>query len=446
MKETKLYLDNLIKDNDVCLLALSGGPDSMALLDLLIKEKEKKDIKVIALHVNHGTRKENESEYLFIKDYLRDKDVTLEYFQITDYKNNKFSEEEGRNKRYKFFRDMYEKYNGTYIFTAHHADDQVETILMRILRGSTLEGYAGIRKDQVWDGIRFVRPLLTCTKKMILEYNKENNIPYVVDQTNFDTTIPRNKIRAKILPILEELNPKYYEKFSNYSKEVYDASVELAKITSCVYKDYIEDGIVSIYAFLGLSLTMQKYFLRYYLKNVYQSELYLINDTHINNIINLLTNDKKTASLNLPRGYTLEKERGFFKITKNTGVSNLFKIPVSDNTYLYDDNYLIKLKTYEDKSNYEIHLNSKDITLPLYVVNRYDGMRIKVKNLNGSKKVNDILIDAKVPNSMKDSVPILIDSKGEVLWVLGIKKSKYDIEKDGVYDIIYKYKKKGMSK
>ena len=99
------------------------------------------------------------------------------------------------------------------------------------------------------------------------------------------------------------------------------------------------------------------------------------------------------------------------------------------------------MDNYTEKSNNEIHLNSKELSLPLYIVKREVGMRMQVKNLLGSKKVNDILIDSKIPKEQKDLVPIMVDSKNKVLWVLGLKKSKYDIEKNGNYDIIYKYTK-----
>lgn len=91
-------------------------------------------------------------------------------------------------------------------------------------------------------------------------------------------------------------------------------------------------------------------------------------------------------------------------------------------------------------------MNSEDITLPLYIKSRENGMKMEVKNLNGTRKINDILIDNKLTKEEKDRVPILVDSSGKVLWILGIKKSKYDIDKDKSYGIIYKYKKKEEEK
>ena len=117
------------------------------------------------------------------------------------------------------------------------------------------------------------------------------------------------------------------------------------------------------------------------------------------------------------------------------------KILVTEYNVLANNHILKKVDNYTEKSNNEIHLNSKELSLPLYIVKREVGMRMQVKNLLGTKKVNDILIDSKIPKEQKDLVPIMVDSKGNVLWILGLKKSKYDIEKNGNYDIIYKYTK-----
>ena len=98
-----------------------------------------------------------------------------------------------------------------------------------------------------------------------------------------------------------------------------------------------------------------------------------------------------------------------------------------------------KITEYQEKNNFEIHLNSQDIKLPLFITTRSDGMKMAVKNLNGHRKVNDILIDKKIPKEKRDQIPILIDTNGTVLWILGVSKSKYDLAKDENYDIIYKY-------
>ena len=116
-----------------------------------------------------------------------------------------------------------------------------------------------------------------------------------------------------------------------------------------------------------------------------------------------------------------------------------FKIELQEEVSLPNGDMVKKITEYQEKNNFEIHLNSQDIKLPLFITTRSGGMKMAVKNLNGHRKVNDILIDKKIPKEKRDQIPILIDTNGTVLWILGVSKSKYDLAKDENYDIIYKY-------
>ena len=116
-----------------------------------------------------------------------------------------------------------------------------------------------------------------------------------------------------------------------------------------------------------------------------------------------------------------------------------FYIKLEEEVTLPNGDMVKKIPGYTEKSNFEIHLSSKKITLPLYLTTRKNGMKMAVKNLEGHKKVNDILTDKKIPKEKRDQIPILIDTNGTVLWILGVSKSKYDLAKDENYDIIYKY-------
>ena len=186
MKDVLYFLDNLLKKNDTIIVACSGGPDSMCLLDVINSYKEAYGLNVICAHVNHGLRIESDDEALFVKKYCNDKNIIFEYMKIENYKNNKFSEQEARRKRYKFFNDLAFKYNAKHLMTAHHGDDLIETILMRITRGSNLKGYAGIPMISENEKYSIIRPLLNLTKETILEYLKDRNIEYVLYKSNQD--------------------------------------------------------------------------------------------------------------------------------------------------------------------------------------------------------------------------------------------------------------------
>ena len=150
MQEVLKYLDKLLKKDDVIVLGCSGGPDSMALLDLLIKMRDKKDIKIVCAHVNHNVRRESAKEMTNLEKYCISKNIIFEKMIITNYTDDNFHNE-ARTIRYNFFENLITKYNGNYLMTAHHGDDLIETILMRIVRGSTLNGYAGFAKEIIKD-------------------------------------------------------------------------------------------------------------------------------------------------------------------------------------------------------------------------------------------------------------------------------------------------------
>ena len=159
MKDAYDFLINNIKlkDRDTIILGISGGPDSMALLNLLIKVREKIDLKLVCAHVNHNVRKASFKEKEFLENYCYDKKVTFESMIIEKYGDDNFHNE-ARNIRYHFFEKVIEKYGANYLMTAHHGDDLIETILMRITRGSNLEGYSGFHKIVDMGSYKIVRP------------------------------------------------------------------------------------------------------------------------------------------------------------------------------------------------------------------------------------------------------------------------------------------------
>jgi len=192
-------LDDIIFDNNPVVVGVSSGPDSMCLLNLL----EQKTNKLVVCHINHNVRKESTTEEEYLKDYCQKHNLIFESMKITEYKETNF-ENEARKKRYNFYEEILSKYHSTKLFLAHHGDDQIETILMKIVRGSNLEGYAGIKEISKVKNYQIIRPLLKVTKEDIINYNKSHNITYFIDSSNTNTDYTRNRYRQKILPLLKE--------------------------------------------------------------------------------------------------------------------------------------------------------------------------------------------------------------------------------------------------
>ena len=203
MKESLDALKKLnIDKTKLIVVATSGGPDSMALLYMLKND----GYKLVCAHVNHNLRDESEEEYSFLENYCKDNNIIFEGMKIDSYKNNKFTENEARDKRYKFFETVLNKYNTDILLTAHHGDDLIETMLMRIIRGTNLDGVKGFTLVSKYNNFKIVRPLIYYTKNEIEKYVKNNNIPCRYDLTNNSKKYTRNRIRLELLPILKKEN------------------------------------------------------------------------------------------------------------------------------------------------------------------------------------------------------------------------------------------------
>ena len=184
MKKVIDFLKNNLNNKDAVVVACSGGPDSMCLLDLVTKLKDELNLKIIVAHVNHKLRIESEEEAQMVEKYAKNNGLIFELLEINEYLEKTFTEEDARRRRYEFFYELLKKYNAKKLLTAHHGDDLIETILMRLTRGSNLSGYIGIKEISTHSDNLILRPLLKVTKDEIIKYLEENNVPYRVDKTN----------------------------------------------------------------------------------------------------------------------------------------------------------------------------------------------------------------------------------------------------------------------
>lgn len=426
-----------ISSNDTVVVAVSGGPDSMALLHLLIEEQKDNPFKIVCAHINHNVREESADELIFVKNFCEKYNVIFEYMKIEEKISNNF-ESEARKIRYNFFKELVKKYSAKYLFTAHHGDDLIETILMRIVRGSNLKGYSGFEKIIHQENYDIVKPLITVTKQDIINYNLDHNITWVEDRTNKEDIHTRNRYRNYILPKLKEENPNVNLKFLRYSENILEANEYIEHQVDKIINDIYKDNKININLFNEQEIIIKKTILYRILKQVYQDGINNINDKHIASLINL-AKVEGSASINLPLNIIANKTYKEIYFTNN-------KNKIDDYEYVFNkkqelpNNHVIELKQeVEDNSNYTCLLNSEEITLPLIIRPKRDGEKIEVKNLFGSKKISDIFVTEKIDQEKRSSWPIVTDSKNNVLWIPGIKKSKYCKQKDENYDIILRY-------
>ena len=352
LKEVYDCLNEYIKDNDTIVVALSGGPDSMALTDLLLRLNKK--INLIACHVNHGLRKESDLEEIFVKNYCLKNNIVFEYLKIDNYHNNKFTEAEARKKRYDFFSYTVDKYKAKYLLTAHHGDDLIETVLMRIVRGSTLKGYSGISLISNFNNCSILRPLIYTTKDEIIKYLTDNKIEYVVDNSNTDTHYTRNRYRANMLPFLKEENKNVHLKFKKFSDTLLMYDKYVSSICKQELNKMYKDNKLYINSFINYDYLIQKRIIYMILENIYASYLECINDKHVEIIFNLINSSNCSSSINLPNNIVVYKEYGYINFSKLE--NNNFKIELNNEINLSNGKKISIIDYIDSDSNYECRL------------------------------------------------------------------------------------------
>lgn len=431
------FLDNILALGDTVICATSGGVDSMTLLNMLIDYRKKVNINIVCAHINHNLREESFEEYEFVKSFCEENNVVFEGTIFPKHEKGNF-ESESRKKRYAYFEELINKYNAKYLLTAHHGDDLIETILMRIIRGSTIEGYKGFNMISNRDNYKILRPLIYYSKDDIKEYASKNNIEYREDKTNYDTKYTRNRYRKEILPILKNEDKDIHLKFLKFSEKINEECMFINKYVSNVYNNIYVDGMIDLNKIDEVDDFILKKVILIILSNIYKENINYVNDKHVLSIIDVMHSKKSNMMINLPLNIIVYKNYNYLEIRNSVNYSD-YKIEIKDDDIVLPDGILKKVDSTNLTNNYVCHLNSKDITLPLYVRNKKDGDYIEVLNLNGKKKVKDIFIDEKIEKEKRISYPFVVDSNDNILWIPGLKKSKYDGLKSKNYDIILWY-------
>lgn len=237
-QKTLENLEKLLGNKKTVILGVSGGPDSIFLLTCLLKFKETHALKIVVAHVNHSLRgKQSDLDEKFVKELAEKSGLKFEKIKANikslAKKEDLSIEAAGRKIRYDFFLSLLKKHKADVVLTAHHSDDNLETVLLNFLRGAGLKGLSGMEEISIHsNGLKLIRPLLCVTKKEILDFLKKQKIKFRKDLSNLDTKIPRNFLRSKIIPQLKKLNPNLAQtilKNSQNIKEIQDSFEEKAE-------------------------------------------------------------------------------------------------------------------------------------------------------------------------------------------------------------------------
>ena len=403
---------------DTIVVGVSGGPDSMALLYILNEFKNKMDLNIICAHVNHNKRKESEQEKIDLENYCKKNNITFEYIKVTNWGDDNFHNE-ARSVRYNFFEELVYNYGAKYLMTAHQGDDLIETILMRIVRGSTLKGYSGFSRIVDKGDYKIIRPLITVTKDEILKFDEKNGIQYAIDESNNEDHYTRNRYRHTVLPFLKQEEPNIHKKFLKFSETLLKNSNYIDSVANKEFNKVFQNGNLDIDKFKSLDPVIQTKIIYNILEKIYGDDLLIVGNAHVDLIFGLISSNKSNSVVHLPNNVIVVKSYNELTFSYDDDVNDQYEIQIDEIVNLPNGKIIEKVDETNDTSNYTIKLNSKEVTLPLYVRNRRDGDKIKLKGLNAYKKVSEIFINEKIKTSDRNSWPVVLDSKEEIVWLPG---------------------------
>jgi tRNA(Ile)-lysidine synthase len=433
VKETiKKYF--MLSGQERVLVALSGGPDSVCLLHVLKNLKEELRLDLSVLYVDHGLRPEEVvGEKKFCENLCAKFSIPflVKSIDVISYaKENKLNKQEAaRELRYRVFDDTAREINAHRIALGHTADDQAETLIMRLLRGSGHAGLSGIPPVRG----KFIRPLIRVQRKEIKQYLEEERIDFIVDSSNLKKDYLRNTIRLSLMPLIKEMNPNIIDTLSRtaaiFREEERYFEILVAKTLMKLISRKTDSNIE---LFLSPLEAMEKIILRRTLRRAIDETNGLrgINFVHIEDIIELIKKGKAGDRLYLPHGIRAIKAYSTLILTSEPPVKlDIYTLEVSGEAVLKEAGILIKASI-QGSQDLEIKdLRPSDVfaafdadrlIFPLIIRPRKEGDFFYPHGFGKKKKIQDFFVDEKVPREERDAIPLIISGE-DIVWVVGYR-------------------------
>jgi tRNA(Ile)-lysidine synthase len=444
---------DLLQNGDRVLVAVSGGPDSMALLHFLWQNRKRWNLTLRAVHVNHQFRDtEADADQTYVEQTCQKWDIpcSSQKINVSLYaKEHQLSKQvAARECRYRFFDQVAKELDFHKLALAHHSDDQVETVLMRLVRGAGLAGLSGIPTTRQTEAYQIIRPFMTLRKEEIERYCLSQHISPRIDQSNLSDDYTRNQIRHHLVPQLLELNPQWH----GVVQEMTDTLATEDRFLDDLAKKYVEQVIesrvlnkltINLTFFQQVPLPLQRrliLLLLSYLSNK-RSDW---NKIHIQDILELTEKDHGSKSIDLPNQVTAIKEYQYLHLVQREAKRNVEKershveerIPPEGVLYVESLSFKITVirRTFnsatEDCSrirhpsahSFTASFDADQLSFPLKVRNRRAGDQIQPLGMGGHKKVKDIFIDHKIPLLQRHGWPLIVDQE-VILWIPGLKRA-----------------------
>ena len=399
-----------LKDKKL-LIAISGGIDSVVLVHLL----HQLNFDISLAHCNFKLReKESDLDEEFV---LKLSQKTSNQIFTKSFNTKKFAKENkqstqiaARNLRYNWFKELIKKHNFDFVLTAHHADDNLETFLINLTRGSGLDGFTGI---PALNG-NIIRPLLVFSREEIIAFAKENNIDWREDASNASIKYIRNKIRHKIVPVLKEINHNLLETFSKTLENLQESKQIIKdKIEEVSTEIIIKENTISKIDILNLQkLSNPKAYLYQLLK--------ASNFTEWNDIHNLLS--AQSGKQIFSKTHTILKDREFLILSKNLPSISVEKFLIDKNTSEIKHPIHLKFENVEEKSTENrqiIYVNKEQLKFPLILRKWQHGDFFYPAGMQGKKKLSKYFKDEKLSLLEKEQTWLLCNSNSEIIWIVG---------------------------
>lgn len=432
--EQTVSRQRLFRPGNTLVVALSGGADSSALLDLLASLPDY-NLNLVAAHLNHCLRGlESDADEEFCRGAAVRYGIPFEVRRI-DVKalaemNRLNLEDAGRRARIEFLDEVSKKYGATAVTLAHHADDQAETVLMRLLRGSGMTGLSGMAYRNARG---YVRPLLDITRSEIEQYLGGRNLQWREDASNSDTMYLRNRVRHELLPLLEEYNPAIRSCLATTASIISGDAALLEELTKRAFAEScrMEEGrtACSIQQLRALNPALRRRVLRHAFKQACGT-LEGVSVRHIDAMCDLIDSDRPNSRLALPQAVAVVKEYDKLVLTylAESALENGFELMVTEpGVYQLPCGGSLVVESINRAilpvDPGVIYLNLEKIPFPWLVRTFRPGDRMTPLGMSGRKKVKDIFIDRKIPVSERKRTPLLFCGD-DLVWIAGICASE----------------------
>ncbi|QGG54228.1 tRNA lysidine(34) synthetase TilS [Paenibacillus sp. B01] len=448
--------ERLWEPGDTVLVAVSGGPDSMALLHALHAAAPQLGVSVAAAHADHGFRPQASArEAETVRGFCARLGVPCDTAELdvpahlAEHGGNK--QAEARRLRYRFLLEAAERAGAPRIALAHHADDQAETVLMRLLRGSSSAGLSGIPLRRQEGKAELIRPLLRIHKPDLLAYCERHGVPYEEDASNRSADYTRNAIRLEAMPYLETFNGRLAESLCRTAESASAESDYLDARTKEVFASSVvsERGglTMSGAAFAALHVALQRRLIKLILDYL-ALEMAPSSFDEVERIrVGALSGTPASWRVDLSRGLRFRREYGRLAWTRRADEKPLpyaVEIPEPDGVWTIAEAGLeIRFSAHRHTRDGTARFAASDadartaffdwdkLELPLLLRPRRSGDRMRPLGLNGTKKVQDMFVDGKLPPSRRPFLPLLCDGGGRILWIPGLRRSSHALADEG---------------